>query len=193
MNWEAIGAVGEMIGGAGVIVTLLYLAVQVRHYTAEMRAAASESVAENLREWLLPMIRDPEVSRIFRTGVEGWEHFGPDEKARFFHIAFVWLKTIEAAHYQLLKGRLDPEVWKGWEAVVTSYLLGPGIQAYWCRRREGFSPVFQAYVEALPLEGPHFARVGELTGEADLSDSASGPASPGVTCGVVTPSRPVTR
>jgi len=182
MNWQAIGAVGELIGGLGVIVTLLYLAVQVRHYTAEMRSAASESVAENLREWLLPMIRDPEVSRIFREGAEGWEHFGPDEKARFFHIAFVWLKTIEAAHYQLIRGRLDPNVWKGWEAVVTSYLLGPGIQAYWCRRREGFSPLFQAYVESLPLEGPHFARVGELTGEAGLSGPLQDPLPTGVRC-----------
>jgi hypothetical protein len=187
MSWEAIGAVGEMIGGVGVIVTLLYLAVQVRHYTAEMRSAASESVAENLREWLLPMIRDPEVSRIFRVGVEGWEQFGPDEKARFFHIAFVWLKTIEAAHYQLLRGRLDPKVWKGWEAVVTSYLLGPGIQAYWCRRREGFSPVFQDYVESLSLKGPHFARVGELTGEAEFPGSATGPRAPEVTCEVFQP------
>jgi hypothetical protein len=181
MNWQAVGAIGEMIGGTGVIVTLLYLAVQVRHNTAEMRAAASESVAENLREWLLPMIRDPEISRIFRTGVEGWEHFGPDQKARFFHIAFVWLKTIEAAHYQFIRGRLDPEVWKGWEAVVISYLLGPGIQAYWCRRREGFSLTFQAYVEALPLGGPHFERVGELTGDAVLRD-ASRHESPTVSC-----------
>jgi hypothetical protein len=30
MNWEAIGAIGEVVGAAGVVATLLYLAVQVR-------------------------------------------------------------------------------------------------------------------------------------------------------------------
>jgi len=166
MNWQAIGAMGEALGGVGVILTLLYLAVQVRHYAAEMRAAAFESAAENLREWLLPMIRDPEVSRIFRTGVEGWDGFNPDDKARFFHIAFVWLKTIEGAHYQYARGRMDPEVWKGWEAVVTSYLRGPGLRAYWETRRDGFARAFREYVDGISFDGPHFPRVGELTGEA---------------------------
>lgn len=167
MTWQAVGAIGEVIGGIGVMVTLLYLALQVRHNTAEMRSAASESVTENLREWLLPMIRDPEVSRIWRVGAEGWEHFGADDKARFFHITFVWLKTIEAAHYQYVRGRLDPQVWRGWEGVVVSYLLAPGVQAYWCQRREGFSPSFRTYVEALSLTGPRFSRVGEVTGETE--------------------------
>jgi hypothetical protein len=171
MNWEALGAVGEAMGGTGVVLTLLYLAIQVRQHTAEMRAQASESVAENLREWLRPMIEDPGLSRIFRTGAEGWEHFPPDDKARFFHMTFVWLKTIEAAHYQFSGGRLDPEVWRGWEAVVNSYLRGPGIRAYWAQRRDGFSSAFRAYVDSVPLDGPHFPRVGEVTGEAGVLGS----------------------
>ncbi len=31
MNWEAIGAVGELVGGVAVIATLIYLALQVKH------------------------------------------------------------------------------------------------------------------------------------------------------------------
>ena len=31
MNWEAIGAIGELVGAAAVIVTLIYLASQVRY------------------------------------------------------------------------------------------------------------------------------------------------------------------
>jgi hypothetical protein len=178
MNWEAIGAIGELVGGAGVIFTILYLAIQIRHNTEEMRARASESVAENLREWLLPMIRDPEVSRVFRRGTEGLDDFTPDEKARFFHILFVWLKTMEAAHYQYRRGRLDPEVWKGWEVVINSYLEGPGVRAYWEQRRDGFSPAFRSYVENIP-PGPRFLRVGEATGEARGDPSSA--AAPGRT------------
>ena len=173
MNWQAIGAIGEVIGGAGVMFTLLYLAVQVRHNTAEMKATASESIAYNLREWLRPMIEDPEISRIFRVGTEGWEGFGPDEKARFFHIIFVWLKNIEGAHYHFRRGRLDPEVWMGWEVVIHSYLAGPGVQAYWANRRQGFSLSFQKYVDSIP-PGPRFPRVGEVTGESASQEVASG-------------------
>ena len=31
MNWEATGAIGDLIGGIAVLVTLIYLALQVRH------------------------------------------------------------------------------------------------------------------------------------------------------------------
>ena len=31
MNWDAVGAIAEMIGGIAVLVTLIYLAIQVRH------------------------------------------------------------------------------------------------------------------------------------------------------------------
>ncbi len=38
MNWDAIGAVGEVVGAVGVILTLGYLAVQIRQNTAMMTA-----------------------------------------------------------------------------------------------------------------------------------------------------------
>ncbi len=38
MNWDAIGAVGEMIGSLAVVVTLVYLAVQIRASTMESEA-----------------------------------------------------------------------------------------------------------------------------------------------------------
>ena len=31
MNWEATGAIGEVVGAVGVIITLVYVAIQVRH------------------------------------------------------------------------------------------------------------------------------------------------------------------
>lgn len=38
MNWEAAGAIGEMVGSAAVLVTLIYLAIQVRQNTRHVRA-----------------------------------------------------------------------------------------------------------------------------------------------------------
>ena len=38
MNWEAIGAVGEILGAAGVIITLVYLASQLRQNTRALRS-----------------------------------------------------------------------------------------------------------------------------------------------------------
>jgi hypothetical protein len=40
VNWEAAGAIGDIVGAAGVIVTLVYLAVQIRQNTRSLRATA---------------------------------------------------------------------------------------------------------------------------------------------------------
>lgn len=42
MNWEAIGAVGEVGGAIGVIVTLIYLAGQLRQNTKALRSSSYE-------------------------------------------------------------------------------------------------------------------------------------------------------
>jgi hypothetical protein len=38
MNWEAIGAVGEIASAAGVIITLIYLATQIRIQNTESKS-----------------------------------------------------------------------------------------------------------------------------------------------------------
>ena len=40
MNWEAIGAVGETVGALAVLLTLVYLAMQIRQNTRSVQAAA---------------------------------------------------------------------------------------------------------------------------------------------------------
>ena len=37
MNWDAVGAIGEIAGAATVIATLFYLALQVKHATSVAR------------------------------------------------------------------------------------------------------------------------------------------------------------
>lgn len=46
MNWEAIGAVGEVLGALGVVVTLGYLAVQIRQNTVSMEQGRRLALAQ---------------------------------------------------------------------------------------------------------------------------------------------------
>lgn len=50
MNWDAIGAIGEIAGSIAVVVTLVVLIRQVRAGTMATRAATLESVADRLQE-----------------------------------------------------------------------------------------------------------------------------------------------
>jgi hypothetical protein len=53
MDWNAIGAIGQMVGSVAVLVTLVYLAAQVRLAREEVRRAASRTRADSLREMVV--------------------------------------------------------------------------------------------------------------------------------------------
>lgn len=46
INWEAIGAVGEILGATGVVATLLYLSIQTRNNTQATNAASAQAVSD---------------------------------------------------------------------------------------------------------------------------------------------------
>jgi hypothetical protein len=52
MNWDAIGAIGELVGAAAVVVTLIYLASQLRHAKTVANDTNRLTRANDLREML---------------------------------------------------------------------------------------------------------------------------------------------
>ena len=53
MNWDAIGAIGEVVSAVGVIGTLVYLAIQIRANTKESRLTATGEISReyNAYRW----------------------------------------------------------------------------------------------------------------------------------------------
>ena len=58
MNWDAIGAIGELPGSGAVLVTLGYLAVQVRHARSEAQRALGQGRMEANRELISLELHD---------------------------------------------------------------------------------------------------------------------------------------
>jgi len=44
MNWEAIGTIGEATGAIAVVITLIYLAIQLRHNTQSVHANTHQQI-----------------------------------------------------------------------------------------------------------------------------------------------------
>lgn len=61
MNWDAIGAIGEVIGGFAVLVTLVYLARQVRSAEKMMQAETRNRRLSDIRDFNLHLMQFPEI------------------------------------------------------------------------------------------------------------------------------------
>jgi len=143
MNWEAISAIADLIGGVGVVVSLVYLAIQIRQNTRAMKAQSAREAVAAMRDFNKSMVEDTEIARIFRLGAENLADLTEEERGRFGHILFNFFKTAEELHYQYLHGSLDPEIWESWKGIIALYATSPGFDEYWKMREAFFTKAFR--------------------------------------------------
>jgi hypothetical protein len=164
MNWEAISAVSQFVGSIAVVLSVLYLGIQVHRSTRVARLAAQDAAATALRDVTKPFMENAELSRIWRRGLEDLESLSAEDQARFFHAAYQFLKAIETIHFHYIYGLMDEQLWQGWRDFAWHYIATPGLAYYLRRRPEVFSERFRKFVKTLePLKERR--TVGNLLGQ----------------------------
>ena len=164
MNWDAINAVSQLVSSIAVVVSVLYLAVQLRSSTRVAKVAAMDAAATALRDVTKPFMENAELARIWRTGLENLKALSPDDQARFFHAAHQFLKALETIHYHYDYGLLDTQLWEGWRDLLRQYVATPGINHSLSRRGSVFSERFCKFIGDLEPVTDRMT-VGNLLGE----------------------------
>ncbi|MEH6516951.1 MAG: hypothetical protein V7742_09725 [Halioglobus sp.] len=83
MNWEAIGAVGELVGALAVLVTLVYLSMQIRQNTKSVQAAAVDSANSQVSRIREVIFADADVANMYRRGTEDPASLSQDDTIRY--------------------------------------------------------------------------------------------------------------
>ena len=90
MNWDAISAVGEIFGAIAVLITLLYLAVQVRQTRLAQRFDSVRTSRTERREFFTAVRDSPYIPPILAK-LEAGEEITPEESIRLSsHYSAQW-------------------------------------------------------------------------------------------------------
>ena len=109
MNWNAIGAIGEVAGALAVVITLLFLARQLRENTRSANAAAHS--ARTNRNIMLTLWAGEHGVGLIQRKLEGGEEISPAESEVLFCHDLAALRHFEDMHYQNGLGMTDDETW----------------------------------------------------------------------------------
>jgi len=153
MNWDAIGAVAELVGALGVIASLIYLAVQIRQNTRSSRAATFQSTSSEVSHLYRTLASDSELARIFRIGLLEPQALDEDEFSRFGALLISALKGYENIFVQYHQGTVDDQTWEAWRRSILSMLELPGAAFFWELRGGVFREDFQHLVKQLAPSG----------------------------------------
>jgi hypothetical protein len=150
MNWQALGAIGEFVGGVLVVVSLLYLAVQLRQNTRALRSDTHQQwVLMNTGQNLL-FPQNPAFGAVFLKGSEHPQDLTPEERLQFEGLVLNVMNTQEALFFQYREGAVDREFLVGRESAFLGVLSLRGIADWWERSaRRTLDPRFVDYVEDL--------------------------------------------
>lgn len=149
MNWEALGALSELLGAAAVVLTLLYLSRQIAHQNRALETTMRDSVFRQLQDYNFVVMGDERLGGLFQRGVAevNPEGFSEDDRARFIHAMFGFFKIYENIYFHRLEGSISEEAWRQNRLILFLYAERPGGRAYWERRRGAFDPRFQRMLD----------------------------------------------
>ena len=151
MDWEAVGAVGEILGAVAVVATLGYVAVQIRQNTAMLNSTARQSLVDNDRHSIAAVLEHPDLFEKLGKA----EELSAQDQIRYSAIWILDLRNREFEFFQYKAGILDEAAWRSYQETL-HYSFGTERDRRWWEKmgRESFDAEFVTMVDEFIREAP---------------------------------------
>ena len=156
MNWDAVGAIGELIGAAAVVVTLMFLVKEMRMNRLAAESNTIDSLAGGLNEVNLQVASDPEMADIWTRGFADPATLSETECVRFALIGQALVNQFTAIKKHFDSGTLSIVEWDAYCSATCQLMSGPG--GTWLMENVVISPEIFKVLRETPHEdyvSPH--------------------------------------
>jgi hypothetical protein len=128
MTLEQLANLAEIVGSIGVIITLIYLARQIRQNTRALNGATMQAVTADVRDELKWFAQN---SDLFTKGKNEDERLTPQEHDHLLAWFIGALRARQNEFFQHRDGLLDDSVWKSHRAIIHSMFDNPWATEWW--------------------------------------------------------------
>ena len=153
MNWDAIGAIGEIMGAVVVVVTLFYLAAQIKQNNQSNLMVAAGRLGDTTDAWMRQLVQDAELHDLYHKGLRDYEALEERERRRFNMLIFQFLKSIESAWAQKDLGVLNTDQWYGYEVSIRDIVGSSGGLIVLEKVKRSFSQNFNTMIDEVLAAG----------------------------------------
>lgn len=161
MNWTAISATADLVSAIAVIVSLIYLAYQIRQNTRAMeqgdktaKAASFNISTTGYRENRKIIIENPELAALYLKGSNTPETLDNVERYRYRMLMSNFLDSQLDMYGQTKLTGYSPETWDIQGRRVLRRVVGTkGGLWFWSEFRKDYPPNFVAEVDSAIAQG----------------------------------------
>ena len=147
MSIDKLVAIAELIAAIAVVVSLLYLATQVRQSNKLARAQTRERMTNQARDEVYKgFIEEPSILRnLYKS-----EPLSEDEWIRLSGWLLAAMRQREYEFFQMKDGNIEKEVWEAYRGLITIHLGSDRTRKWWNNwGKVPFDPGFCAMVSEL--------------------------------------------
>jgi hypothetical protein len=131
VNWEAIGAIGEVIGALAVFCTLVYLASQIKQNTRAVQSSALDSTINIINTVRQSIYENDDVAQVYIKGLSSPDELSDLERVKFRLLLHNQLLSQSHIFAQTKFSNLLTSEWSAQKAILKRVLNSPGGQWFW--------------------------------------------------------------
>lgn len=149
MNLQDLASVAEIVGGVAVVVSLIYVGLQVNDSTSAIRSAAASDATTAMQSWYLEMGRNRQASDAWFNAMRSPEPLPAHDEFQFLMSMHAAILGMQNSYLLSKEGTLDAEFREAVTTAIVAVKDLPGMDRYWRQRRGFFHTGFAEYVDSL--------------------------------------------
>lgn len=158
MTLSDLASIGSFVSGVAVLVSLVYLSLQIRQNTRHSQALIQQGRAARIADTALRLaeLRGEDGLNDCFEGVPG---ASAKDISRFLNLARAVFISAEDSFFQGEEGLLGPTAFESYKASLRSGMGSKGVAAGWLMTRDMYEPRFRAFIDGILGDvGPAAAR-----------------------------------
>ena len=152
MSLETIYYIGQTVAVVAILVSLVFVGVQIRQSTRATRAASHHAITDSFNVINSIIGTNPVSARIWRLGLESLANLNEDEQMSFAYLCLAYMRIFETLYYQKHIGMMEAQLFEAERRSIAWAAHRAGFRDWWKSNEISLSDEYRAYVDEIILE-----------------------------------------
>ncbi len=145
-----IANIGEIIAAVLVVISLVYVALQIRQNTYALKITAAQTYV-SMYNTITSDLAKPDIAVLWHKGMQDFANLEGGELVQFSAVAGQLIRVMESAYSQWQRGELDDQLWLATERSLKDTLAMPGFHQWWQFRKNWYSDDFRQLLDGFDI------------------------------------------
>lgn len=154
MSLEQLGLISQIVGAIAIVITLVYLAIQIKDSARSSRSAAVTDATTAMQSFYQELGSNPATSKLFLDGLTNPDALSQEDQFQYLMLMHSCYLGFQRSFFLAREGTLDVALRDSIGTALHAVNHMPGMHSYWRQRKAYFQPEFVEWVEGLLAREP---------------------------------------